>query len=155
GGYFGDWLRLRTGNNGGNRRRIGFYGLCCASAFLVTSVACQPVWLAVLCTSVACFFASAPIPSWWAVVTGLSGKHLGALFGLLNSLGVPGAFASQIFVGRYADWMHNLGYRGRDQWDPMFYLYGGVLLIGAFGWLWVDPKRSVVEQRGLPLRARP
>jgi hypothetical protein len=62
----------------------------------------------------------------------------------MNSMGVPGAVASQLFVGRFADWRGSLGYEGRAQWDPAFYVYVGVLLAGALGWLFIDGTRSVV-----------
>lgn len=37
------------------------------------------------------------------------------------------------------------GYIGRAQYDPGFYVYSGVLLLGAIGWLFIDATRSVVE----------
>ena len=83
------------------------------------------------------------LASWWGAVTDISGRHLGALFGLMNSIGGVGALVSQLFVGQFADWMEKRGYQGRAQWDPMFYVYAGVLLIGACGWLLVDSTKTV------------
>jgi hypothetical protein len=98
---------------------------------------------------------SAHLPAWWAVVTEISGKHLGALFGLMNSLGVPGAVASQLFFGRFADYREGLGFSGRAQWDPGFYVYAVVLCVGAVAWLLVDETRSAVEPpRQLTLGAK-
>ena len=37
-----------------------------------------------------------------------------------------------------------LGYSGRDQWDPAFYLFGGFLLFGALCWLLVDAERPAI-----------
>jgi len=50
-------------------------------------------------------------------------------------MGTAGALASQGFVGAFADWRKGLGYAGREQWDPMFDVYVGVLLLGAVTWL--------------------
>jgi hypothetical protein len=61
----------------------------------------------------------------------------------MNSMGGVGAIASQLFLGRFVDWMGGLGYTGRAQWDPAFYLYAGILVIGAFGWLWIDVTQPV------------
>jgi hypothetical protein len=83
--------------------------------------------------------------NWWAVTTEISGRHLGAMFGLMNSLGVPGAMGAQLFFGWYADRRAALGFLGRAQFDPAFYVYGGVLLIGACCWLCVDVTKSIVE----------
>lgn len=65
---------------------------------------------------------------------GISGKHVGALFGLMNSVGVFGAMSSTYLVGAIADSLGSQGYTGRDQWDPIFYINMGVL--GTAGLLW-------------------
>jgi MFS family permease len=85
------------------------------------------------------------VANWWSVVMAISGRHLGTLFGLMNSMGVIGAFSSPIFFGRFADWRGAQGYTGRAQWDPAFFLYAGVLMTGAVCWLFVDATRSAVE----------
>jgi hypothetical protein len=61
---------------------------------------------------------------------------------------VPGAIAGPLFFGFFADRMKELGYEGRAQWDPGFYVYCGVLLLGAIGWLFIDTSKSVVEPEG-------
>jgi hypothetical protein len=59
-------------------------------------------------------------------------------------MGLLGAISSQVFLGHFVDWLGAFGYVGRAQWDPAFYLYGGLLLVGAAGWLLVDPERSLI-----------
>jgi MFS family permease len=145
GGYLSDGLVRRTGERRWSRRLVGAGGLGVAALCLLASLACAWAVAAAGLTALACLSACVTLASWWAAVTDISGRHLGVLFGLMNSLGVPGAVASQLFFGRFADWRYELGYTGRDQWDPGFYVYAGVLLVGAFGWLWVDATRSVVE----------
>jgi hypothetical protein len=83
--------------------------------------------------------------TFWAVATEISGKNLGSIFGLLNSLGVPGAFVSTMFLGRFADWMRDQGYSGREQWDPAFYIYAAVLGVGACCWLAVDVRNKIPD----------
>jgi hypothetical protein len=97
------------------------------------------------CAALACLSVNAVLANWWAAVTDISGQHLGSLFGLMNSMGVPGAVASQLFFGRFADWMDEHGFRGRDQWDPAFYVYATVLLTGALGWLFIDATKPVAD----------
>ena len=83
--------------------------------------------------------------AWWSSAVEVSGKHVGSLFGLMNGLGVFGAMGSQVFFGHFADWRATQGFAGRAQWDPAFYVVVGVLLIGAIGWLFVDPTKRVDE----------
>jgi hypothetical protein len=74
------------------------------------------------------------LPNWWSVAIPQCGRHVGALFGLMNGMGVFGAMASQFFVGAFADWRKSRGFSGRAQWDPMLDAYVGVLLLGAIAW---------------------
>ena len=50
-----------------------------------------------------------------------------------------------IFLGGLVDYLSDLGYVGRDRWDPAFYVYASLLLAGAFAWLFVNPEKSVVD----------
>jgi MFS transporter, ACS family, glucarate transporter len=145
GGYLSDWLVRLTGSRRHSRRWIGFSCLAASALALLASVKCDNAMVATSFTALACLCAYAVLATWWAAVTDISGKHLGTLFGLMNSLGVPGAFASQVFFGWFADWRNAHGFQGRDQWDPGFYLYAAVLLAGAVGWLFVDTTKPVVE----------
>ncbi len=145
GGYLGDGMVRRTGSPRWGRRLVGAGGLAAAALALLASLACESPVAAAALTGLACLSASTTLAGWWAVVTAISGRHLGALFGLMNSLGVPGAIASQLFFGRFADAMGARGYKGRAQWDPGFFVYAGVLLACALGWLFIDPARSAVE----------
>jgi hypothetical protein len=76
----------------------------------------------------------------------VGGRHLGALFGVCNMVGLAGGAISQVFLGYYADAMKALGYEGRAQWDPAFTLYGAVLLTGGVLWLFMNPRQTVVPE---------
>jgi MFS transporter, ACS family, glucarate transporter len=149
GGYLSDWLVRRTGSRRWGRRLIGVVALASAGLALGLSVRCNVPVEAALLTALASFCANLHLASWWGVVTDISGKHVGALFGLMNSLGVPGAVASQIYIGRFADWRMSLGYTGRDAWDPGLFAYVVVPVIGAIGWLFLDATKPVVREAKL------
>jgi ACS family glucarate transporter-like MFS transporter len=82
---------------------------------------------------------------WWSCAIDISGRHVGALFGLLNGVGGIGAILSQYYVGAMTDWQKSLGYAVRAQWDPVFGAYVVALLVAAFLWLLVEPSRTVVS----------
>lgn len=137
-----------TGERRWSRRLLGFTMVASAGLFLGGSVYLDSPIAACLCISAACFCGHAMVSNWWATVMEISGTHLGALFGLMNSMGVPGAFFSPIFLGQFADYRKAEGFSGRDQWDPAFVIYAGVLFFGATCWLLVDPTKSAVERNG-------
>lgn len=145
GGPLSTQVVLWTGERVWSRRILGFTLISLAGLFLGASVFIDSPVAACLCISVACFFGYAQQSNWWGAVIDISGKHLGALFGLMNSMGVPGAFFSPIFLGHYVVYRKSLGFTGRDQWDQAFFLYAGVLLFGATLWLFVDSTKSAVE----------
>ena len=97
------------------------------------SKADEPIVLSIF-AALSCLAFHLTLPTWWSAAIEVSGKHVGALFGLLNSMGVVGALASQWFVGAFSDWQRDRGYTGREQWDPIFEVYVGVLLLGALTW---------------------
>jgi len=132
GGYL---LDLMTAQGGILRKRL--MGGCCffmASGMLGCSLLSSDPWLATLFAAFSCFATQATQPLWWSSSIGISGKHVGALFGLMNSVGVFGAMSSQYLVGAMADWLGKQGYSGRDQWDPIFYINLGVLFVAGLLW---------------------
>ena len=148
GGRMTDWLVARTGKPaaGGDRRdgvgdRRGI-----AASGLLASIFTHSNLLASIFVALACFGIQIQVPAWWASATQVSGRHLGALFGMMNPLGAVGGIASQFFLGQFADWMKGRGYTGRAQWDPGFYVYVAIALIGMILWSLVDPEKSVERQ---------
>lgn len=143
GGFLIDYLVRKTGNRHLCRRMYAFSALTLAALCLVAGRHNDHPLLASIWTAGSVMFTLSTLPAWWGAVTDLSGRHIGALFGLMNSLGGLGAISSQLFAGRYADWMKSQGYEGRAQWDSIFYVYAGMLVLGAFGWLLINSSKSV------------
>ena len=67
--------------------------------------------------------------------------------------GAFGGFASQIFVGQLADFLKGKGFDGRAQWDPVFYIFSGVYVVGAILWAFVDSSKGVKDEE--PNEQRP
>jgi len=118
-------------------------GLTVAGVLVAGSVRADTPLVAVLLCSTGYFFSYIQLAAWWAAMGDVGGRHLEALFGLCNMIGLGGGAVSQLFLGRFADHMKARGLEGRAQWDPAFPLYGGVLVAGGLLWLLIDPRRSV------------
>lgn len=146
GGFLGDWLTARTGSRRLALNSLGAAGLLTAGLLVASSVHADIAWQAALLCAVGFFFSYISLAGWWAAMGDVGGRHLGALFGLCNMIGLAGGFVSQVFLGRFADYMSAQGHTGRDQWDPAFYLYGGVLMYGGVLWLFMNPRRTVVPE---------
>jgi MFS family permease len=124
----------RTADRVRARRRLG------ASAYLISALALSaattadsPLLLAAL-TAVGYMALQSTLPTWWASAIEQSGRNVGAVFGLLNTCGIAAGVASQGFVGWFTQYQADAGVTGREQWDPMLWMYVGVLLVGAVGW---------------------
>jgi MFS family permease len=143
GGWLADWAVRLTGERKRSRRYVGFCGMLAAAGAMRGSIEFDSPALAAASLALACFCVQAQIATWWATVIDISGKHVAALFGLMNSMGLPGAFGSQVFLGRVVDILQRRGYTGRDCWDPAFDVYTLVLLLGACCWLMVNAEKGV------------
>lgn len=117
------------------RRVVGSGALLVAAGMLALAIRAESV--AVLAAGVAVSFmcVQLTLPMWWSCAIEQCGRHVGALFGLLNMTGLLGGAASQWFVGHFADHRRSLGHVGRAQWDPLFDVYVGVLVCGATAWM--------------------
>lgn len=150
GGFLGDWLTVRLGSRRLALRAMGSVGLALAGVLVGSSMYADDARAAVLLCAVGFFFSYVQLAAWWAAMGDVGGRHLGALFGFCNMLGLAGGFASQVGLGIFVDHMKGLGLSGRAQWDPAFYLFGGLLLLGSACWLFLDAERPAVPDGARP-----
>ena len=146
GGFVVDYFCGHGGMSRGRRRLLGVSGFVLGSALLLLAFHLDSPFWSSAATALSFLAVSSVNSLWWTSATAVSGKHIGSLFGLMNSMGVAGAFTSQVFFGWFSDWRKSTGHLGRDQWDPAFYVYVIVLSIGAASWLFIDPTRSVDDR---------
>jgi MFS family permease len=143
GGWLTDYLVRKTGNRRWGRTAQSVFGAGLAAAGIFASIFIDNTVLASVCVALACLGVQLQVPAWWASATQVSGRHIGALFGLMNMIGAAGAASSQLFFGHYADLMKSWGYTGRAKWDPGFFVYVAVALVGMTLWCLINPERSV------------
>lgn len=134
GGWLADRISKRAAHPVNARRHLAIVCYLTASACLFLGIRCDsPYALAALWGASFCAI-NLTLPNWWSVAVPQSGRHVGALSGLMNGAGVIGAMASQWFVGAFSDYRAEGGYSGREQWDPMFDVYSGVLVLAGVAW---------------------
>jgi MFS transporter, ACS family, glucarate transporter len=126
--------RFIHGHGDHRRRWLGGLSYTLAAGFLVLALSCESAMATALFSALSCLMTQATLPLWWSCAIGISGRHVGALFGLMNSMGLIGAGASQLFAGVFSDYRKNAGFLPRDQWDPIFYVDAVVLLAAAACW---------------------
>ncbi|MFO0878300.1 MAG: MFS transporter [Gemmataceae bacterium] len=129
GGFLADWARSTP-----RKRLVGSVSFVLAAIALFASVFADQPLLAAILAALSVLAAQATLSIWWSSAIEISGRHLGALFGLMNGMGVFGAMGSQFFVGAFVDWRKHHGHEGREQWDPIFAVYVVVLLLAAVSW---------------------
>jgi MFS family permease len=150
GGWLSDWLVQTTGNRRWGRTAQAVVGAGLAAFGILASILTDSTTIAAGFIALVAFGVQLQLPAWWACATQVSGRHLGAIFGLMNMMGGVGRLFSQIFVGGFADWRKSLGYTGRAQWDPSLYIYIGVALTAMILWALVNPLKSVDDLTPAP-----
>ena len=143
GGFLTDGLFRRTGNGTVARVWVGATSYACGAGALLASMAFDSPAASAVCTAVTILCIQLQIPAWWATIIGISGRHVGVVAGLGNSMGVLGAFTSPLFLGFLSDELGRRGYTGRDAWDPGLYPFVGVMMTAAVYWLFVRPDRAI------------
>jgi ACS family glucarate transporter-like MFS transporter len=133
GGLAVDRIMLRTATLAG-RRLLGGLPFFASALALSGALWARDPWMAVIFTGLSSFAAQATQPLWWSCAIGVSGRHVGALFGLMNMVGLFGALSSQYLVGALADWLGARGVSGRAQWDPIFFIDLVVLICAGLFW---------------------
>ena len=110
-----------------------------AASGLLASMFTGKTVLSSILVAIACFGLQLQLPAWWASGTQISGKHLGALMGLMNMIGNGGGAVLQTSSATSSKSMKSRGYTGRARWDLAFSIYVVVALLGHG---LVEPGRS-------------
>lgn len=143
GGWINDTWIKQSPRQVAARRNLGTVAYVIAAVLLVGGMLCDSAFATSVFLAASCFAMNATLSNWWSCAIEVSGKHVGALFGLMNGMGVFGAMGSQYFFGAISDWRKTQGFVGRDQWDPAFYIVVVVLALAAICWRRVDVSRPI------------
>ena len=143
GGFISDYITRSALDRSRARRWYCVTVFFLAALLLVGAVFSEAALLTSVLAGASCAVMMSQQAIWWNAVCQLGGRHVGAVFGLVNGMGVVGAISTQVFFGSFAEWRERGGYLGREQWDPAFALYVSTLVLGGIGWIFVDVRQSV------------
>lgn len=147
GGLFSDFIVRYTTNRRWSRSFCGG-GMMLLSALSLWFVRySENALVATVLNAAALFFLQVSIPTWWAVVAEISGKHGASMFGLMNSLGGVGVLTMTWLVGKVVNSRELAGIPKLECWRPVFDGVAIALAVGALCWLAVDATRSIVERK--------
>jgi nitrate/nitrite transporter NarK len=138
GGWFSDLIARRFGLAAG-RRTPGVLGyLLAAVCILSVGTVDSPEWAALLIALAAatCMLTTAAS---WSTCLDIGREHSATVGATMNTAGQIAAIASAPMVGYSLEWF--------DDWNFPFRLLGGMFLVGAVCWLFVDPRRPVFAER--------
>jgi MFS family permease len=134
GGFFSDLITQRFGLAAG-RRTPGVAGYLLASlCIFAASAAGEPVTAAVLIgfAAATCMLTTATS---WSTCLDIGREHSATIGATKNTAGQIAAIISAPVVGYSVKWFGN--------WNIPFWLLGGLFLVGAACWLFVDPRKPV------------
>jgi MFS family permease len=134
GGYLADRITRISADPVRARRHLAVWCFLTAAGCLFVGIRCEDADALATLFAIGMCAMHVTLPNWWSVAIPQCGRHVGAVFGLMNGMGVIGAMASQWFVGAFTDWQQRHGLIGREQWDPIFDVYVGVLVAAAVAW---------------------
>jgi MFS family permease len=145
GGLLADAVVRRTSERKWSQRLCGAVALALASVSMLSVHWVHSVEAVTFCNAAALFSIQLGIPTWWAAVAQISGRHGAAMWGLMNSLGGLVVMGATSLVGTYLDFHLKAGVPAAECWGPVFDGVGIVLAVGAVCWMNVDVTRSIVE----------
>lgn len=135
----GGWVVDRAGKIVSERWKfsvVGTSGFAAASVCVALSALSPDPYLKSALLSLGCFGIHLHAGAWWGANSAIGGKHMGATFAMINSMGVFGAALAQL----------GFGYLPPERWTLAFVAAGAFLAIGAICWSQVDPRRKVFDQ---------
>ena len=136
GGWLSDLITRRHGLVWGRRApAVAGYGLA-AVAITVAASSADPRTAAVLIALAAasCMLTTAPA---WGVVVDIGREHSAVVGATMNTAGQIGAIISPMVVAKSVTWFNN--------WNFPLYLLGGLFVVGAACWFFIDPREPVFE----------
>jgi ACS family glucarate transporter-like MFS transporter len=110
-------------------------GYLLAAVFIIcAALATEPVTAAVLiaCAAATCMLTTATS---WSTCVDIGREHSATVGATMNTAGQIAAMASAPIVGYSVKWF--------GDWNMPFWLLGGLFIVGAVCWSFIDPRQPV------------
>jgi MFS family permease len=138
GGWFSDLIARRFGLAAG-RRTPGVLGYLLAAVCIFSVGTVDSPESAALLIALAAATCMLTTAASWSTCLDIGREHSATVGATMNTAGQIAAIASAPVVGYSLEWF--------DDWNFPFRLLGGMFLVGAVCWLFVDPRRPVFAER--------
>lgn len=148
-GYLNDWLIQRTGSRRWGRATMGIAGKVLAAAFLYVAISRSEPYAIAAWLFIVKFFSDWSQPTIWGTCTDLGGRYSGTVFSINNTSGNLGAMVLPFLViGPLLDYytvetVVNGETVGVTNYTPVFVLMGGLYLLSAVCWFWIDCTKRI------------
>jgi sugar phosphate permease len=137
GGSISDMIFKTTGQAKLARRIVAAPGFILASAFVIPAALTPNTFRSILFLAASFFFLEWVIGPAWAVPMDVGGQFSGTVTGVMNMVGALGGASTAVVYGSLFN---------RGLWVAPFLVSAGVMLLGAFIWIFlINPEKSVID----------
>lgn len=140
GGWASSWASVRISSLRWRQSAIGTTAMATASLCMMLAAVSTDYRLKTLFLALVCLAVHVHAAPWWTANSLISGRHVSAVFGLINSMGVLASAVAQPAFG----WLP------RDWWPWAFWPGAVILALAAVCWSLVDPRQTIVDPAEKP-----
>ena len=135
GGFFSDWLLLRTGNKRLSRQGIAVVGMGLCSLLIVASYFVNDVQQSIALITLGAFCATFGGVSGYTVAISFGGRQVATVFSTMNMFGNLGAALFPLTAGWLVTQTGN--------WNLILFLFACVMAIDALCWAFLNPQGTL------------
>jgi MFS family permease len=135
GGFFSDWLLLRTGNKRLSRQGIAVVGMGLCSLLIVASYFVSDVQQSIALITLGAFCATFGGVSGYTVAISFGGRQVATVFSTMNMFGNLGAALFPLTAGWLVTQTGN--------WNLILFLFAFVMAIDALCWAFLNPQGTL------------
>jgi MFS family permease len=135
GGMFSDRLVAATGSRRIGRQTLAALSMLACAALILVSLQLDDVQAAVAVITAGSFCAAFGGPCAYAITMDMGGRHVSAVFSVMNSAGSLGAFLFPSIIPYIVQWSGN--------WQAVIYVFSGIYLAAAVCWVSFDPSGTM------------
>lgn len=135
GGFFSDWLLLKTGNKRLSRQGIAVVGMGLCSLLIVASYFVKDIQQSIALITLGAFCATFGGVSGYTVAISFGGRQVATVFSTMNMFGNLGAALFPLTAG----WL----VAQTGNWNLILFLFASVMAIDALCWAFLNPQGTL------------